>query len=180
MLCCPNRSRLVVMLLRGGRVGSFLDADAAATRFAGIQAIQLGALDDGRRARTRTWDPLLRRQMLYPTELRAPIDFIVGHSALVSEISQTQRPADRTARVPPVMRRDLVGGRGKRRSLISGKSRIGHVPIRTVDLGFRRSTNAIQSVTSWHAMRCSSLLVGRNAPTASAFTIASNSDSLNS
>ena len=25
----------------------------------------------GRRARTRTWDPLLRRQMLYPTELRA-------------------------------------------------------------------------------------------------------------
>ena len=29
--------------------------------------------EDGRRARTRTWDPLLRRQMLYPTELRAQI-----------------------------------------------------------------------------------------------------------
>ena len=33
----------------------------------------------GRRARTRTWDPLLRRQMLYPTELRARTTLIVEH-----------------------------------------------------------------------------------------------------
>ena len=83
MLCCPNRSRLVVMRLRGGRVGSFLDADAAATRLAGIQAIQLGDSNDGRRARTRTWDPLLRRQMLYPTELRARSILIVVQPARV-------------------------------------------------------------------------------------------------
>ena len=81
MLCFPNRSRLVVMRLRGGRVGSFLDADAAATRLAGIQAIQLGDSNDGRRARTRTWDPLLRRQMLYPTELRARSILIVVQPA---------------------------------------------------------------------------------------------------
>ena len=38
----------------------------------------------GRRARTRTWDPLLRRQMLYPTELRARDTFIVKHRQIVN------------------------------------------------------------------------------------------------
>ena len=32
----------------------------------------------GRRARDRTWDPQLRRLMLYPTELRAHASYIVN------------------------------------------------------------------------------------------------------
>ena len=79
MLPRPSRARLrlVVTRLRRGRAGSLLDAVAAASRFAGIQAVQPCPVSGGRRARTRTWDPLLRRQMLYPTELRARSIFIV-------------------------------------------------------------------------------------------------------
>jgi hypothetical protein len=42
------------------------------------EAKMLGVADFGEPGRTRTCDPLLRRQMLYPPELRAPIRLYQG------------------------------------------------------------------------------------------------------
>src|SRR5689334_18040817 len=58
----------------------------------GFWQTQPELLKNGRRGRTRTCDPLLRRQMLYPTELRARVwDFL--YFSLVGEIYGAPLPS---------------------------------------------------------------------------------------